>query len=82
MDTSEKSVFLFVSDPKTVRPVGNIFISDGLGYRFTLSLENVVKSISSSVDFETVESMDATFIANKYSETHGFAKKDTKIKGI
>jgi hypothetical protein len=38
MDTSEKSIFLYVSDDKVVNPVGNLFVSDGLGYRFTLSL--------------------------------------------
>lgn len=38
MDTSEKSVFLYVSDDKVSDPVGNLFISDGLGYRFTMSL--------------------------------------------
>lgn len=29
MDTSEKSIFLYVSDDKVVHPVGNLFISDG-----------------------------------------------------
>merc|ERR1711881_180431 len=43
MDTSEKSVFLYVSDDKVSDPVGNLFVSDGLGYRFTHSLENIIK---------------------------------------
>ena len=29
MDTSEKTVFLYVSDDKIAHPVGNLFISDG-----------------------------------------------------
>lgn len=70
MDTSEKSVFLYVSDNKVVDPVGNLFISDGLGYRFTHSLENIIKG-GGAVDFETIESLDGTFIANRYDVDHG-----------
>ena len=70
MDTSEKSVFLYVSDDKVVNPVGNLFVSDGLGYRFSHSLENIIKG-GHAVDFETVESLDGTFIANKYDINHG-----------
>lgn len=70
MDTSEKSVFLYVSDDKIVEPVGNLFVSDGLGYRFTHSLENIIKG-GSAVDFETVESLDGTYIANRYDVNHG-----------
>jgi len=70
MDTSEKSVFLYVSDDKVSSPVGNLFVSDGLGYRFTHSLENIIKG-GSAVDFETVESLDGTYIANRYDVNHG-----------
>jgi hypothetical protein len=38
MDTSEKSVFLYVNDDNADRTIGNLFVSDGLGYRFTHSL--------------------------------------------
>jgi len=70
MDTSEKSVFLYVSDSSVVDSVGNLFVSDGLGYRFTHSLENIIKGVN-AVDFETVESMEGTFIANRYDVNHG-----------
>jgi hypothetical protein len=70
MDTSEKSVFLYVSDKKVKEPVGNLFVSDGLGYRFSHSLENIIKG-AGAVDFETVESLDGTFIANRYDVNHG-----------
>jgi hypothetical protein len=70
MDTSEKSVFLYVSDDKVKEPVGNLFVSDGLGYRFTHSLENIIKG-AGAVDFETVESLDGTYIANRYDVNHG-----------
>ena len=59
-----------------------LFVSDGMGYRFTHSLENVVKSTNSAaamVDFEAVESMDGTFIANRYHyirEWEGIINKD------
>ena len=65
MDTAEKSVFLYVSDHKLDDPVGNLFISDGQGSRFTHSLENIIKG-GGAVDFETIESMDGTFMANRY----------------
>jgi hypothetical protein len=70
MDTSEKSVFLYVSDKNVREPVGNLFVSDGLGYRFTHSLENIIKG-AGAVDFETVESLDGTYIANRYDVNHG-----------
>jgi len=70
MDTSEKSIFLYVSDEKVANPVGNLFISDGQGNRFTHSLENIVKG-PGAVDFETIESLDGTFIANRYDVDHG-----------
>lgn len=69
LDTNEKSVFLFVSDNSVEQPVGNLFISDGLGYRFTHSLENIVKG-GHAVDFEACESMEGTFIANRYDVNH------------
>lgn len=74
MDTSEKSVFLYVSNDKVLDPVGNLFVSDGLGYRFTHSLENIIKG-GNAVDFETIESLDGTFIANKYDVNHGIKPK-------
>lgn len=70
LDTNEKSIFLFVSDNNVENPVGNLFVSDGLGYRFTHSLENIIKG-GHAVDFEACESMEGTFIANRYDANHG-----------
>lgn len=70
MDTSEKSVFLYVSDNQATNSMGNLFVSDGLGSRFTHSLENIIKG-PGAVDFETVESLDGTYIANRYDKEHG-----------
>lgn len=79
MDTSEKSVFLYVSDDRYSNPVGNLFISDGLGYRFSHSLENIIKR-GGAVDFETIESMDATFMANRYDVKHN-SESEIKAAG-
>jgi len=70
LDTNEKSIFLFVSDNSVENPVGNLFVSDGLGYRFTHSLENIIKG-GRAVDFEACESLEGTFIANRYDVNHG-----------
>jgi len=80
MDTSEKSVFLYISDDKVANPVGNLFVSDGLGSRFTHSLENIVKG-PGAVDFETIESLDGTFIANRYDVNHGDTGGNNKNAG-
>lgn len=82
MDTQEKTVFLFLSDNTVQQHVGNLFISDGMGNRFSHSLENVIKSGPGSnalVDFEAVESMDGTFIANRYDFAHNW-ENDYAIK--
>jgi len=70
MDTSEEQVFLYVSDHNVMNPVGHLFISDQLGYRFSHSMEHITKG-GSAVDFETVESLDGTFLANRYDLQHG-----------
>lgn len=80
LDTSEKSVFLYVSDDSKQQPVGNLFMSDGLGYRFSHSLENIIKG-GGAVDFETVESMDGTFVANRYDSSHGSSSGSNKNAG-
>ena len=70
MDTQEKTVFLFVSDDQVSNPVGNLFVSTFEGVRYRHSLENIVKG-SGAVDFEAIESLDGTFIANRYDKKHG-----------
>jgi hypothetical protein len=70
VDTSEQQVFLFIENHGETTPFGNMYISDELGRSFTLSLPNVIKGVS--VDFEKVNSLDGTFIANRY---------ETKVAG-
>ena len=58
-------------------PVGNLFISDGAGYKYTHSVQNIIKG-TGAVDFETLESMDGTFVCNRYDFNHGKLKKGDK----
>jgi hypothetical protein len=83
LDTNEKSVFLFVSDNNVENPIGNLFVSDGLGYRFSHSLENIIKG-GHAVDFEACESMEGTFIANRYDVNHGWSnvKNEGQLRTI
>jgi len=72
MDTNEDQVFLFLENHGEKSPFGTIYISDSEGRHFSVSLKNVIKG--SAVDFERVNSLDGTFIANIYSprDSQGF----------
>ena len=65
MDTSEESVFLHIQQSGYDSGEGDIYISDGSGRFFSLSLENSVRGLE-YVDFEKVNSLEGTFVANKY----------------
>lgn len=85
MDTAQKIVFLYVADNSNEHEMGNLFVSDQFGYRFTHSLENIIKADNSQVDFEAVESMDGSFIANRYDREHvsgGNAKTAGNLRPI
>jgi hypothetical protein len=82
MDTNEDQVFLFLENHGEKSPFGNIYISDADGRHFTISLKNVIKG--SAVDFERVNSLDGTFIANIYSprDTNGFYGSNEKTQNM
>jgi len=65
LDTSEDQVFLFVENHGVGTPFGNIYISGDNGMTFSLSMENVIRG--EAVDFEKMESLDGTYIINKYA---------------
>lgn len=65
MDTNESQVFLFLENHGEHSPFGSLYISDETGHYYALSLKNVIKG--SAIDFERVNSLDGTFIANVYS---------------
>jgi len=69
MDTSEESVFLHIQNHGPNTPLGNVFISDGSGRFYSLSLENVVRGLE-FVDFEKINSLEGVFIANRYNVDH------------
>jgi len=49
--------------------MGNVYISDGSGKFYSLSIENVIRG-TEFVDFEKVNSLDGVFLANKYDVNH------------
>ena len=44
--------------------MGNVYISDGSGKFYSLSLPNVIRGVE-YVDFEKVNSLDGVYLANK-----------------
>lgn len=69
MDTSELSVFLHIQNHGGDTPLGNIFISDGSGKYYSLSLENVLRGVE-FVDFEKINSLEGVFMANRFDSEH------------
>ena len=45
--------------------MGNVYISDGSGKYYSLSLTNVIRGVE-YVDFEKVNSLEGVYLANKY----------------
>merc|ERR1719359_1116748 len=65
LDTSEGAVILHVNHgSKEPYGVGNVYISDKDGVRFTLSLPNNVRSTSGDCEFDKVLGLDGIYIAN------------------
>jgi len=70
-------VFMLVSDHKYDDEVGHLFISDGMGQAFTHSMEGLIMSNSyRTYDFERIESMFGTYVANRYDKEHSSTNKD------
>lgn len=67
MDTSEETVFLHIQNHGPETPLGDIFVSDGAGKFYSMSIENVVRG-QELVDFEKVNSLEGVFIANKFED--------------
>jgi len=49
--------------------MGNLYISDGSGRFFSLSIENVLRGVS-FVDFEKINSLEGVYMVNKYDVKH------------
>ena len=77
IDSSERSVFLYVQHVGGKTSFGNIYASDSQGQGFALSLENAVRGMNGIVDFEKVQSLEGVFIANTYDQREG-----TGVSGV
>lgn len=69
MDASENSAFLHIQNHGSYTPMGNMYISDGTGRFYSLSIENVLRGVS-FVDFEKINSLEGVYIVNKYDVKH------------
>lgn len=77
ISAEENQVFMLVSNHKYDDEVGNLFISDGMGQSFTHSMEGIIMSNRGrTYDFERVEAMFGTYIANRYDDQHSSANWD------
>lgn len=68
LDTSEGLVMLHVNHGAKEAQVGNVYISDDKGYRFTLSLPNNVRGTNGDCEFDKVLSLEGVYMAN-FKET-------------
>mmetsp|Transcript_17253 Transcript_17253/g.60261 ORF Transcript_17253/g.60261 Transcript_17253/m.60261 type:complete len:875 (-) Transcript_17253:107-2731(-) len=66
LDTSEGAVMIHVHHASTEAPynVGNVYISDAQGVRYTLSLPNNVRSSHGECEFDKVLSLEGVYMAN------------------
>jgi hypothetical protein len=69
MDTSEQTVFLHIQNHGANTPMGTVYISDGSGKFYSLSMENVIRG-TEYVDFEKINSLDGVFLSNKFDVEH------------
>ena len=49
--------------------MGSVYISDGSGKFYSLSMENVIRG-TEYVDFEKINSLDGVFVSNKFDVAH------------
>jgi len=64
LDTSEGLVMLHVNHGAKENQVGNVYISDEKGFRFTLSLPNNVRGTNGDCEFDKVLSLEGLYMAN------------------
>ncbi|CAE7521204.1 VPS10, partial [Symbiodinium sp. CCMP2456] len=64
LDTSEGLVMLHVNHGAKENQVGNVYISDEKGFRFTLSLPNNVRGTNGDCEFDKVLSLEGVYMAN------------------
>ena len=74
MDTSEETVFLHVVSHAGSGPLGSIYVSDGSGKYYSMSIADVYRG-TDLVDFEKINSLEGVFISNRYETKSSITNK-------
>ena len=77
MDTSEETVFLHVQGHGGSGPLGNIYVSDGTGKYYSISIADVYRG-TDLVDFEKINSLEGVFISNRYETRSSITQPNKK----
>ncbi|KAK1940266.1 putative sortilin [Babesia divergens] len=82
LDTSEGAVVIHVGHDYEGGDVevGNIYISDASGLRYSLSLPNNIRSASGECEFDKVYSLEGVYIANFRDDSGGILNPTNKFK--
>jgi hypothetical protein len=70
LDTSEESIFLNINHYGDRSKYGNVYVSDELGRKFSLSLLHNVRNVEGYCDFDKVYGLEGIFIANVYDKDY------------
>jgi hypothetical protein len=74
LDSSEGALFLHLKAVDEEERYGHVYVSDGLGRRYTVSLLRNGKGEEGLCDFEKVTGMEGIYIANVYERSDGLQK--------
>lgn len=82
LDTSEGAVIIHVSHTYEGNDVevGNVYISDASGLKYTLSLPNNIRAASGECEFDKVYSLEGVYIANFRDDSGGILNPKDKFK--
>lgn len=82
LDTSEGAVVIHVGHDYEGGDieVGNVYISDASGLRYSLSLPNNIRSASGECEFDKVYSLEGVYIANFRDDSGGILNPGNKFK--
>lgn len=78
LDTSEGSIFLHANHYGTRSNYGTIYISDGTGKRFSISLLHNVREKNGFCDFDKIKGLEGIYIANIYDKNHLLSESSEK----
>ena len=81
LDTSQESVIIHVNHGHPTSDgvfIGNVYISDAEGIRYSLSLPQNVRGPLGECEFDSVASLEGVYIANFYSSTDSVSKDQDK----